>query len=226
MKKYERAVVLLSGGMDSSIALHIAASECGELHVLSFCYGQPHEQELKCAKWQAQQVNAKSHRIMDFSLALWGGSSLTDSTIPIEAGDTNRTEAPNTYVPARNMIFIAVAASLAEAIGASAIYLGVSEADYSGYVDCRQEFINAMERAVNTGTERKLLKGAPITLETPLMHLRKVDEIKLAKKLEVDLGHTWSCYHSEPHPCQKCDSCLLRARAFAEAGVRDPLLNV
>lgn len=223
-KKYARSVVLLSGGLDSSIALHLAARESGAVYALSVCYGQLHEKELACARWQAAAVGVVEHHVVDLSLASWGGSSLTDSGVAIDSGDLQRTETPNTYVPARNMVFISVAASLAEAVGASAIYLGVSEADYSGYVDCRAEFIAAMAEAVNAGTERKAMGGEPIVLETPFLHMRKADEVRLAGELGVDLSHTWTCYTGGDTPCGECDSCLLRARAFSEAGVADPLI--
>lgn len=223
-KKYASSVVLLSGGLDSTVALHLAARESGAVYALSFRYGQRHGRELACARWQAEAVGARAHHVVDLSLALWGGSSLTDGGTAIERGDLARTETPSTYVPARNMVFVSVAASLAEAVGASAIYLGVSEADYSGYVDCRAEFIGAMAAAVNAGTERKLTGGAPIVLETPFLRMRKVDEVRLAGQLGVDLSHTWTCYSGGDTPCGECDSCLLRARAFAEAGMEDPLI--
>lgn len=224
-KKYEKSVVLLSGGLDSSIALHLAARESGSIYALSVRYGQQHEKELACARWQAAAVGAVAHHVVDLSLSAWGGSALTDPGTAIERGDLQREQTPNTYVPARNMVFISVAASLAEAVGASAIYLGVSEADYSGYVDCRAGFIAAMAEAVNAGTERKLTGGRPIVLETPFLHMRKADEVRLAAELGVDLSHTWTCYTGGDAPCGVCDSCLLRARAFEEAGQEDPLLG-
>lgn len=222
---FDRAVVLVSGGLDSSIVLHLAARECRELHTLAFRYGQMHTRELECASWQSESVSAASHRVIDLALGDWGGSSLTDRSIPIEAGDLTRVETPNTYVPARNMVFLSVAASFAEAIGAEAIYLGVSQADYSGYVDCRREFLVAMSRAINAGTERKTIDGRSIRLIAPFLEMRKADEIQIAQQLGVDLSHTWSCYAGGDTPCGACDSCLLRARAFAEAGVADPLLR-
>lgn len=224
-KKYAKSVVLLSGGMDSAIALHIAARESGAVYALSFRYGQHHSKELACAKWQAAAVGVVSHHVVDLSLSAWGGSSLTDAGIAMEHGDLERTETPNTYVPARNMVFISVAASLAEAVGATAIYLGISEADYSGYVDCRAKFIDAMEKAINAGTERKMTQGVPIVLETPFLHMRKSEELRLAVELGVDLSHTWTCYAGGEEPCGQCDSCMLRARAFAEAGMEDPLVK-
>lgn len=222
--KYAKSVVLLSGGLDSSIALHLAARDSGAVYALSVRYGQQHDKELACARWQAAAVGVAEHHVVELSLAAWGGSSLTDPGLGIARGDLQRVETPNTYVPARNMVFISVAASLAEAVGASAIYLGVSEADYSGYVDCRAEFIEAMAAAVNAGTERRQTGGHPIALETPFLHMRKSDEVRLAAELGVDLAHTWTCYRGDDAPCGECDSCMLRARAFAEAGVEDPLL--
>ena len=224
-KKYAKSVVLLSGGLDSSIALHVAKRESEEVYALSIRYGQQHEKELACARWQANSAGVAAHHEVELLLSSWGGSSLTDSRFTIEHGDVHRLETPNTYVPARNMVFVSVAASLAEAVGATAIYLGVSEADYSGYVDCRSDFIAAMEKAVNAGTERKSTGGALIHLETPFLHMRKADEIRLALAMGVELQHTWTCYFGGETPCGECDSCMLRARAFEEVGVADPLVK-
>lgn len=219
----ESAVVLLSGGLDSTVALHVARERFEELHTLSFSYGQRHTRELECAAWQSARVGAKTHRVVDLSFAGWGGSSLTDMHEAIEAGNVARIETPNTYVPARNMVFLSVAASVAEALGAGYIYIGVSEVDYSGYVDCRGVFLEAMERCINLGTERKSRGGAPIKIVAPFLDKRKSDEIALGLQLGVDFSHTWSCYAGETAPCGVCDSCLLREAAFSEAGVQDPL---
>ncbi len=220
-----RAVVLLSGGLDSTVALHLAASEGYEIHALAFSYGQTHTRELLAAEWQAQRVGVASFRTVDLSFASWGGSALTDGSIPIEEGDTERSETPNTYVPARNMVFLSVAASIAEAIGADCIYIGVSQVDFSGYVDCREEFIRSMEATINLGTERKLLGGKPIAIKAPFLYARKAEEVVLGLELGVDFSHTWTCYQGGDSPCGQCDSCQLRAKAFEEAGVPDPLLQ-
>lgn len=217
----EKAVVLLSGGLDSSTALYLAKSEGYELHAISFDYGQRHSKELECAKAVAKKAGVVSHKIVSLNLGEWGGSSLTDMSMTVEDGNTDRTDIPMTYVPARNMVFLSVAASMAEAIGAQHIFIGVSEVDYSGYVDCRQVFIDAMEKAINLGTVMGAEQGKKITIHAPFVSMTKAEEIKLGEKLGVDFGLTWSCYRGGERPCGTCDSCLLRAKAFKEAGVID-----
>ncbi len=214
-----KAVVLLSGGLDSATALHLAKSEGFELYALSFDYGQKHIKELEAAKLCAAHANAKEHKVVSLKLSDWGGSSLTDNNIEIDDGNIESEIIPTTYVPARNMIFLSVAASYAEAIGAQDIYIGVSEVDYSGYVDCRQEFIDAMEVAINQGTVCAVENNMPIKLHAPFANMSKSDEIKLGVKLGVDYSLTWSCYRGGEKPCGTCDSCLLRAKAFSDAGV-------
>ncbi len=218
------AVVLLSGGLDSSVALHLAKREGYEIHALSFAYGQRHTKELEYAQWQAENIGVASYRVVDLSFTSWGGSALTDPSLEVEKGDTARKASPNTYVPARNMVFLSVAASIAEAVGAECIYIGVSEVDYSGYVDCREEFIRSMETTINLGTERKGLNGQPIRIEAPFIHTTKAEEVTLGVELGVPFDRTWTCYHGGEKPCGECDSCQLRAKAFEEAGVPDPLL--
>jgi 7-cyano-7-deazaguanine synthase len=220
----KKAVVLLSGGLDSSIAIHLAKSEGFEVYALSFDYGQKHNKELECAKATVQKVGAKEYNTVTLQLNLWGGSSLTDPKMEVEDGDVTRTDVPQTYVPARNMVFLSVAASYAEAIGAQDIYIGVSEVDYSGYVDCRKEFIEAMENAVNMGTVMAVEKGKKIKIHTPFINKTKAEEIKIGTQLGVDFSLTWSCYRGGEKPCGTCDSCLLRAKAFKEAGVIDTAL--
>lgn len=219
-----KAVVLLSGGLDSSVALYMAKSEGFEVHALSFDYGQKHNKELECAKATAQKAGASEHNIVSLKLNLWGGSSLTDAAIEVEDGDVDRTDIPQTYVPARNMVFLSVAASYAEAIGAQDIFIGVSEVDYSGYVDCREEFISAMENAINMGTVAAVEQGKKMRIHAPFIHLNKTDEIKIGEELGVDWSLTWSCYRGGEKPCGTCDSCLLRAKAFAQAGIIDTAL--
>ena len=220
-----KAVVLLSGGLDSSVAIHLAKSEGFEVYALSFDYGQKHNKELECAKETVKKVNAKEHNIVTLQLNLWGGSSLTDSNRNVEDGDVTRTDIPDTYVPARNMVFLSVAASYAEAIGAQDIFIGVSEVDYSGYVDCREEFIQSMENTINMGTVMAVEKGKKLKIHTPFINLTKSEEIKIGENLGVDWSLTWSCYRGTEKPCGKCDSCLLRAKAFLEAGVIDTSLE-
>ena len=220
----KRAVVLLSGGLDSSVAIHLAKSEGFEVYALSFDYGQKHNKELECAKATALKVGAAAHNIVTLQLNLWGGSSLTDSAMEVEDGDVTRTDIPMAYVPARNMVFLSVAASFAEAIGAQDIFIGVSEVDYSGYVDCREEFIRSMEETINKGTVMAAEHGKKIRIHTPFINKTKTEEIQLGEKLGVDWSLTWSCYRGGEKPCGTCDSCLLRAKAFSEAGVVDTSL--
>ncbi len=219
----DKAIVLLSGGLDSTTALYLAHREGYELYALSFLYGQLHDRELLCARWHAAHLGVKKHYEVDLSFTAWDTSALTNEAKTIEEGNLERTTTPNTYVPARNMVFLSIAASIAESVGARYIYIGVSEADYSGYVDCRAAFIEVMERAINEGTERRLTAGSPMEIRAPFLHKTKAEEIALGVSLGVDYAHTWSCYHGGDHPCGVCDSCLLRARAFAMAGVEDPL---
>jgi 7-cyano-7-deazaguanine synthase len=219
-----KAVVLLSGGLDSTIAQYLAKSLGYEVYALSFDYGQKHSRELGCAKASAAKVGVAAHHIVDLKLSKWGGSSLTDQMLEVEDGNTERTDIPQTYVPARNMVFLSVAASLAEAVGAQNIFIGVSQVDYSGYVDCRRSFIEAMEAAINQGTVMGAELGQPIRLHAPFIDMTKAAEIKLGAGLGVDFRLTWSCYRGGEKPCGKCDSCLLRAKAFAEAGIIDTAL--
>ena len=220
-----KAVVLLSGGLDSAVALSVAKSDGHEVYALSFDYGQRHSRELRSARAVAERAGVEAHHVVSLKLDSWGGSALTDSRINVEEGDVNRTDIPVTYVPARNMVFLSVAASLAEAIGAQHIYIGVSQVDYSGYVDCRRVFIDAMQQAVNKGTVMCAERGQSITIHAPFIDMTKAQEIALGLKLGVDFGLTWSCYRGGERPCGTCDSCKLRAKAFAEAGISDPALN-
>lgn len=221
----KKAIVLLSGGLDSSTALYVARSQgFGELYALTFEYGQKHNRETDCARTLAQKAGVKEHKIVRLLLNQWGGSSLTDEQMEIGDGNTERTDIPDTYVPARNMVFLSVAASYADALGVTDIFIGVSETDYSGYVDCREEFIRAMEEAVNLGTILGAEKKQRITIHAPFLHMTKAEEIRLGTSLGVDFAQTWSCYRGGEKPCGSCDSCLLRARAFGQAGIDDPAL--
>ena len=219
----KKAIVLLSGGLDSTTALYLAKSQgFDEIYALTFEYGQKHDKELKSAMAVAKATGVKEHKIVNLMLNQWKGCSLTDQDMEISDGNVNRSDIPSTYVPARNMVFLSVAASYADALGITDIFIGVSEVDYSGYVDCREEFIKAMENAINLGTVLGAEKNQKITLHPPFMHMTKAEEVRLGVELGVDFGLTWTCYRGDAHPCGTCDSCLLRAKAFTEAGVEDP----
>lgn len=220
-----KAIVLLSGGLDSTTALYLAKSQgFDEIYAITFEYGQKHDKELKSAIAVARAAKVKEHKIVRLLLNQWSGCALTDPELEVEDGEMNRKDIPSTYVPARNMVFLSVAASWADALGIRDIFIGVSEVDYSGYVDCREEFIQAMEKAINAGTLLGVEKKQPITIHAPFMHMTKTEEIRLGTKLGVDFSLTWTCYRGGDQPCGSCDSCLLREKAFAEAGIQDPLL--
>lgn len=219
-----KAVVLLSGGLDSATALYVAKQKGFEVYALSFDYGQKHDRELRAAKATAEKAGVIDHRIVTLNMGQWGGSSLTDDALNVEDGNIKRTDIPMTYVPARNMVFLSVAASFAEAIGAYDIFIGVSEVDYSGYVDCRKEFLDAMQNAINKGTVCAVEHGNHITIHAPFIDMTKAEEIRLGMSLGVDYATTWSCYRGGEKPCGTCDSCLLRAEAFKKAGFPDPSL--
>ncbi|MDR0544013.1 MAG: 7-cyano-7-deazaguanine synthase QueC [Odoribacteraceae bacterium] len=217
-----KAIVLLSGGVDSTTALYLAKEEgFGELHALTFLYGQKHGRELDAAKAAAKAAGVKAHEIIRLPLGQWGHSSLTDAARPVADGELEREGTPETYVPARNMVFLAVAASYADAMEIEDIYIGVSQVDYSGYVDCRESFVRAMEEAINRGTVLGAEKGRRVRVHAPFLHLTKAEEVRLGRRLGVDYSLTWSCYRGGERPCGACDSCLLRAKAFREAGVED-----
>jgi 7-cyano-7-deazaguanine synthase len=222
MPSHNRAVILLSGGLDSSTAAWLARASGFELHALSFDYGQRHRKELDAAKHIAAQLGEQQHQIVQINLGDWGGSSLTgNGDIPTEpSGDT----IPSTWVPARNHIFLAIASGYAEVAGARAIYIGVSEVDYSGYPDCRGEFLDAYQRAADLASKQFVEEGMSIPVLAPFLHLPKSGVVRLGLALGVDYGLTWTCYQDGETPCGVCDSCRLRAAAFAEAGVPDPLL--
>lgn len=222
----KKAIVLLSGGLDSTTALYVAKSEgFGELYALTFEYGQKHDKELQSSRAVAKAAGVREHKVVNLLLNQWDGCSLTDPNMEIEDGDAARTDIPATYVPARNMVFLSVAASWADALGITDIFIGVSEVDYSGYVDCREEFIKAMETAINLGTVVGAEQKRHITIHAPFMHMTKADEIRLGTRLGVDYSQTWTCYRGDEKPCGTCDSCLLRAKAFKEAGLKDPLTD-
>lgn len=212
---------MLSGGLDSATVLAIAAGDGHECYALSFQYGQRHVIELNAARRVAAAAAVKEHRIFPIELSAFKGSALTDSSIEIPQRPTNGI--PVTYVPARNTVFLAVALGWAEVLGARDIYIGVNAVDYSGYPDCRPEFIAAFEAMANLGTKAGV-EGDPMRIRTPLIKLSKAQIIRQGLKLGVDYSLTISCYAAdgEGGACGKCDSCRLRAKGFADAGMADP----
>lgn len=224
-----RAVVLLSGGLDSATALAVAQSQGYELHAISFDYGQRHRFELAAAQKVAQAAAVASHVLFRVDTSIFRGSALTND-IPVPH---NRAEAemssgiPVTYVPARNTIFLSVALGLAESLQANDLFLGVNAVDYSGYPDCRPEFVQAFEKMANLATKVGV-EGGQIRIHAPLIHLTKGQIIQQGLKLSVDYSLTHSCYDpaADGASCGECDSCQLRLKGFAEAGVTDPIRYV
>jgi 7-cyano-7-deazaguanine synthase len=221
-----RAVVLLSGGLDSYTAAAIVKAEQGfELSALTIEYGQRHAREVESARAVARALGIERHLELPIHLRAIGGSSLT-SDVPVPRDrDLDAVGIPSTYVPARNTIFLSLALGWAEVLGAHDLVIGVNALDYSGYPDCRPEFIAAFERLANVAT-RAGVEGARYRVHTPLLQLSKADIIRRGLELGADYGLTHSCYDPAPDggPCGRCDSCVLRARGFCEAGVPDPLL--
>jgi 7-cyano-7-deazaguanine synthase len=215
-----KAVVLLSGGLDSATTAAIALSDGYEAIALSFRYGQRHARELEAATKIAKALNIKEHYFVDVNLSQWGGSALTDEAIAIPKDGVKPDIIPSTYVPGRNTVFIAIALSLAEAKNATAIYLGINAVDYSGYPDCRPEYLAAYQQLANLSSKVGLEGKAP-QLVAPLVKDSKVDIVRRALELGVPIELTWSCYQGEELPCGLCDSCRIRDRALIEAGRPD-----
>ena len=221
-----RAVVLLSGGLDSYTAAAIAREEGFSLYALTVRYGQRHAHEVQAARAVAAALGVAQHVELDVNLSAFGGSSLT-SDIPVPKDrPVSTTDIPSTYVPARNTVFLSLALGWAEVIGASDIVIGVNALDYSGYPDCRPEYIAAFERLASLATA-KGVQGNAFRIHAPLQMLTKAQIIRKGMELGLDYGITHSCYDPEPHgrPCGRCDSCTLRAAGFAQAGVADPILS-
>jgi 7-cyano-7-deazaguanine synthase len=232
-----RAVVLVSGGLDSTTCLAVAREAGHELFALSFDYGQRHRFELEAARKQAELARVSRHVVVSLNLRDFGGSALTADIAVPKAGTVASAagvsgEIPVTYVPARNTIFLSIALGWAEVLRADAIYIGVNALDYSGYPDCRPEFIEAFRRMAALATKGGVEGSFAPRIETPLISLTKADIVRLAARLGVDFAATWSCYDpvisndnpTHARPCGACESCVLRARGFAEAGIRDPLV--
>lgn len=222
-----RAVVLLSGGLDSTTAAAYARRDGWTLYALTVRYGQTHQHEIEAARRVARSLGVARHAEIDVDLRAFGGSSLLgEGEIPKDRWMAGPASIPTTYVPARNTIFLSLALAWSEVIGAGRIVIGVNALDYSGYPDCRPEFISAFEYLATLAT-RAGVEGRPVRIWAPLQQLTKAGIVRLGLELGVDFALTHSCYDPAPdgRPCQRCDSCQLRARGFAEAGVSDPLLS-
>ena len=220
----KKAVILLSGGLDSATTLYFAKDSGYECFCLIFDYGQRHKRELESAKAIAKKAECR-WRIVKISLP-WKGSSLLDKRSRLSTIDYRpSTTIPSTYVPARNIIFLSFALSCAEAMGAKSIFIGANAIDYSGYPDCRPEFYNAFIKAANLGTKAGV-EGKGIKIVTPLIRKTKAQIIRLGMGLGVPYGLTWSCYRGARNPCGRCDSCNFRTKGFIEAGIKDPLKSL
>jgi 7-cyano-7-deazaguanine synthase len=221
------AVVLLSGGLDSATVAAIALHEGFQVNALSFSYGQRHNWELEAARRVARSLDITNHRIANIDLRVFGGSALTDDiAVPKgRSGDDMSHGIPITYVPARNTIFLSYALAWAEVLGADDVFIGVNALDYSGYPDCRPEYIRAFETMANLATKAAVEGRQHLTIHAPLIHLTKAEIIRRGMELGVDYGLTSSCYDpaSDGGPCGQCDSCQLRQKGFREAGLADPL---
>ncbi len=221
-----KSVLLLSGGLDSYTAGAMARRDGYDLYALTVRYGQVHQREVAAARDVARNLGVVKHVELEVDLAAFGGSTLVgDGDIPKDR-DLNAQDIPSTYVPARNTIFLSLALGWAEVLDADAIVLGVNALDYSGYPDCRPEYLEAFERLASLAT-RAGVEGRRLQLKAPLLHMSKAEIIRQGVTLGLDYGLTHSCYDPDPSgsPCQRCDSCRLRARGFAEAGIADPVLR-
>jgi 7-cyano-7-deazaguanine synthase len=218
------AIVLVSGGIDSATCCALARKEGFKIYAMSFAYGQRHTVELDAAKRVVNFFSAEEHRIVTIDLRAFGGSSLTSTTeVPKNRDTDTDTSIPNTYVPARNTIFLSFALGWAEVLGCNDIYIGVNSVDYSGYPDCRPEFIDAYQIMANLATKAGV-EGCRLTIHTPLISLTKADIIKQGVAMGIDYGITHSCYDPTPDgfACGTCDSCIIRKKGFVSAGVNDP----
>lgn len=219
----KKAVVLLSGGLDSATTLAIARNQQFACYALSVHYGQRHQSELIAAQHIARQLQAHEHRLVTVDLSVFGGSALTDESIAVPTNGAAKDTIPITYVPARNTIMLSLALAWAETLACQDIFIGVNAIDYSGYPDCRPEYITAFEKMANLAT-KATIEGKKITLHTPLIHLSKGDIIRTGIALGIEYGATISCYQADEsgQACGHCDSCRIRKAGFAAAGIADP----
>lgn len=221
----KKAVCLISGGLDSAVSAFIAKDMGYDLFALSFFYGQRHNKEIESAKKIARILDVKKHVIFNINIGQFGGSSLVDESIKLEIDhklEDIGNNIPNTYVPARNTIFLSIALGFAETVDADAIFIGATAVDYSGYPDCRPEYFNAFQKMSDLAT-KKGLNGKSIRIITPVLKLNKSEIIKKGNMLGVPFDKTWSCYSGKEKACGRCDSCLLRLKGFKKAGLKDPL---
>ncbi len=220
-----KAVILLSGGLDSATVLYQAQADGLDCYALSFDYQQRHRRELEAAVAIAQLAKVREHQVVSFDLRAWGGSALTDTSLDLpqerSLGEMS-VQIPITYVPARNTIFLSFGLAYAEAIEAQRVYVGVNALDYSGYPDCRPDYIQAMQEVFRLGTKQGR-EGEAIEIVSPLINLKKTEIIQLGNELGVPWEQTWSCYAGEELACGVCDSCRLRLAAFSELGLSDPI---
>ncbi len=220
-----RAVVLLSGGLDSTVTLAKARQEGYEAYALTCLYGQRHERELQAAREVAEAMGVLEHHVLEVDLSAWGGSALTDDELEVPTGrevDEMSETIPVTYVPARNLVFLSLATSFAETRQAEAVFIGANAVDFSGYPDCRPAFLEAFEHAANLGTKRGV-EGSGIDVVAPLVDLPKRDIVELGVELGAPLELTWTCYQGGQAQCGRCDACRLRLEGFQKAGVEDPV---
>lgn len=218
----KKAVIVLSGGLDSTTCMGMAQEDGYELYPITFSYGQRHDREVEQAKKVAEYFKVQEHRVVDIGFfSQIGGSALTDDAVEVRTNGVDE-DIPDTYVPARNMIFLSLASAYAEVIGAEAVFIGVSAVDFSGYPDCRPEFIQSMEKTVNLATKTGAT-GDEIQIKSPLIQLTKNETVREGLRLKVPYHLTTSCYLGGEEACGKCDSCRLRIKGFQEAGAKDPI---
>lgn len=227
-KAHKKAVVLLSGGLDSATTLAIAKNDGYDCYAMTFRYGQRHRTEIRAAQRAAKSIGVIEHRIVDIDLGSLGGSAITDAQIDVPKDRRDLPadgRIPVTYVPARNTIFLSCALAWAEVLDAFDIFIGVNSTDYSGYPDCRAEFIEAFEKVANLATAAAVQNGGKFQIHTPIINMSKAQIIKTGTQLDVDYSLTHSCYDPDQQgrSCGRCDSCRLRLKGFAEAGLKDPL---
>ncbi len=226
-KQKKKAVVLLSGGIDSTTCMAVAASETDEIYALSFDYGQKHSAELEFARFNAENFGATVHRILKLDNIFFQNSALTNKDIAVPKYSPYSAGIPATYVPARNTVFLSYALSWAETVRAEAIYIGVNSIDYSGYPDCRPEFISAFEKMANLAVKEAVEGRISIKIKTPLISMTKAEIIRKGKELGIDYSKTISCYNpSEGRACGCCDSCIIRKKGFEKSGFADETIYV